>query len=134
LAKQLLQDGPGCDFHANERRPYALVKPGYNWQISTYDQFILNYSIHQTATDTQTLPSHLAGFNTLYGYMPDTVTADAGYGSESNYMFLEENFTPVKAILSNSIVATLTSHRISGLGWGDLPWHSSTKSKGKTQT
>jgi hypothetical protein len=68
------------------------LKPGYNWQISTYDQFILNYSIHQTATDTQTLPSHLAGFNTLYGYMPDTVTADAGYGSESNYMFLEENF------------------------------------------
>jgi transposase len=27
----------------------------------------------------------------LNGYMPDTVTADAGYGSESNYLFLEEN-------------------------------------------
>ena len=57
------------------------LKPGYNWQISTSDQFILHYSIHQTSTDTQTLPSHLEGFNALYGQMPDTVTADAGYGS-----------------------------------------------------
>jgi transposase len=67
------------------------LKPGYNWQISTSDQFILNYSIHQSSTDTQTLPSHLDGFNVLYGQMPDTVTADAGYGSESNYLYLEEN-------------------------------------------
>lgn len=68
------------------------LKPGYNWQISTNDQFILHYSIHQTSTDTQTLPSHLQGFNALYGQMPDTVTADAGYGSESNYLYLAENF------------------------------------------
>jgi hypothetical protein len=68
------------------------LKPGYNWQISTFDQFILHYSIHQTSTDTQTLPSHLEGFNALYGQMPDTVTADAGYGSESNYLYLAENF------------------------------------------
>jgi transposase len=68
------------------------LKPGYNWQISTFDQFILNYSIHQTPTDTQTLPSHLDGFNKLYGHLPGAVTADAGYGSESNYLFLEENF------------------------------------------
>ena len=68
------------------------LKPGYNWQISTQDQFILNYSIHQNPTDTKTLPSHLEGFNTLYGHMPNTVTADAGYGSEQNYQFLEEQF------------------------------------------
>ncbi len=68
------------------------LKPGYNFQISTNDQFILNYSIHQHATDTLTLPSHLQGFHSLYGHMPDTVTADAGYGSESNYLYLEEHF------------------------------------------
>jgi hypothetical protein len=68
------------------------LKPAYNWQISTQDQFILHYTIHQNPTDTKTFPSHLTQFNTLYGQMPDTVTADAGYGSESNYLFLEENF------------------------------------------
>lgn len=68
------------------------LKPGYNWQVSTFDQFILNYSIHQTSTDTQTLPSHLEDFKELYRQLPGTVTADAGYGSESNYLFLEENF------------------------------------------
>jgi hypothetical protein len=41
---------------------------------------------------------------------------------------------PVKAILLNIVLAHLISHRISGLGWGDLPWHFSTKSRGKTQT
>jgi transposase len=67
------------------------LKPAYNWQISTQDQFILHYTIHQNPTDTKTLPSHLTQFNTLYGQMPDTVTADAGYGSEQNYLFLAEN-------------------------------------------
>ncbi|HNY01766.1 MAG TPA: IS1182 family transposase [Bacteroidales bacterium] len=66
------------------------LKPGYNWQISTFDQFILNYSIHQSATDTQTLTKHLGGFRELYGHMPGSVTADAGYGSEANFLYLEE--------------------------------------------
>lgn len=68
------------------------LKPGYNWQISTSDQFILNYSIHQDLTDTKTLPAHLEGFYELYGQMPDALTGDGGYGSESNYLYLEENF------------------------------------------
>lgn len=68
------------------------LKPGYNLQIATQHQFILHYTIHQNPTDTKTLPSHLKQFNTLYGQMPHTVTADAGYGSEQNYQFLEENF------------------------------------------
>ena len=67
------------------------LKPGYNLQISTQHQFILHYTIHQNPTDTKTLPSHLKQFNALYGQMPHTVTADAGYGSEQNYQFLEEN-------------------------------------------
>ena len=68
------------------------LKPGYNLQISTQDQFILHYSIHQNPTDTKTLPSHLEGFSTLYGQMPNTVTADAGYGSAQNYQFLAEQY------------------------------------------
>lgn len=68
------------------------LKPGYNLQISTQDQFILLYSIHQNPTDTKTLPSHLQGFSTLYGQMPQTLTADAGYGSEQNYQFLAQQY------------------------------------------
>ena len=67
------------------------LKPGYNVQISTNKQFIGNYSIHQSTTDTTTLRSHLVSFEKLYGFMPEELTADAGYGSQENYEFLENN-------------------------------------------
>ncbi|RXF67262.1 transposase [Arcticibacter tournemirensis] len=65
------------------------LKPAYNWQISTQEQFILNYSLHQTTTDTQTLASHLEQYESLYGVKPSAVVADAGYGSDENYSILE---------------------------------------------
>lgn len=68
------------------------LKPGYNWQISTNNQFILNYSIHHNPTDFNTLPEHLQGFKNLYNKMPEIAVADAGYGSEENYMFLESHY------------------------------------------
>ena len=67
------------------------LKPAYNFQLSTYDQFVLNYSLHQTTTDTVVFKDHLEEFNTLYGQMPEIATADAGYGSEENYEYLQEN-------------------------------------------
>ena len=67
------------------------LKPGYNWQISTNNQFIINYSIHQTAGDTTTLINHLLDYESNYGCMPEQLTADAGYGSEENYQFTEDN-------------------------------------------
>src|SRR5690606_39177128 len=36
------------------------LKPGYNVQISTSNQFIVNYTIHPNPTDTRTLSAHLA--------------------------------------------------------------------------
>jgi transposase len=67
------------------------LKPGYNWQISTNNQFIVNYTTHQTASDTVTLIEHLLEYKDLYGSMPEQLTADAGYGSEENYKFAEDN-------------------------------------------
>jgi len=67
------------------------LKPGYNWQISTQNQYILGYTIHQSATDTNTLPMHLESLKANLGRMPETLVADAGYGSEENYEFLENN-------------------------------------------
>ena len=66
------------------------LKPAYNWQISTQDQFILGYTIHQTTTDTTTLPAHMESLEETLGQMPDTLVADAGYGSEENYEYLED--------------------------------------------
>lgn len=66
------------------------LKPGYNVQISTSSQFIVNYTIHSNPTDTLTLKSHLEQHESSFGKAPKTLTADAGYGSEENYTLLEQ--------------------------------------------
>lgn len=67
------------------------LKAGYNVQISTNNQFIVNYTLHQTPGDTKTLINHVMQHFQLYGQMPEELTADAGYGSEENYEFAKEN-------------------------------------------
>lgn len=67
------------------------LKPAYNPQISTENQFITHYSIHQTPGDTTTLKHHLESFEQLHNRQSQTVVADAGFGSEENYEFLEQN-------------------------------------------
>ena len=67
------------------------LKPGYNLQISTNEQYIVNYTIHQATTDTTTLTEHLNDYKENYNALPEVVTADAGYGSQENYRFLEKN-------------------------------------------
>ena len=65
------------------------LKAGYNWQISTSDQYIVNYDIYHNPTDTLTLPQHLKQYKDLYGQSPEVAVADAGYGSEENYEYME---------------------------------------------
>lgn len=67
------------------------LKPAYNWQISTQNQYILGYTLHQTTTDTATLPVHMDVLKDSLGVMPENLVADAGYGSEENYRYLENN-------------------------------------------
>lgn len=67
------------------------LKPAYNAQISTENQFITYASIHQTPGDTTTLKSHLTSFEESYNKQSKEVVADAGYGSEENYEMLEKN-------------------------------------------
>lgn len=65
------------------------LKAGYNVQISTENQYVLNYTAHPNPTDTLTLPGHVAEFEENLHTLPDSLTADAGYGSEQNYEVLE---------------------------------------------
>ncbi|HPI98626.1 MAG TPA: IS1182 family transposase, partial [Synergistales bacterium] len=67
------------------------LKPAYNWQISTQDQYILGYTLHQSTTDTGTLPTHIESLRQSLGELPDVLVADAGYGSQENYEYLEDN-------------------------------------------
>lgn len=65
------------------------LKPAYNVQISTNNQFIASYSIHQDTTDSKTLIPHIRQHIQHYKTKPANITADAGYGSEQNYQWLE---------------------------------------------
>lgn len=65
------------------------LKAAYNPQISTENQFITHVSVHQKPNDSNTLESHLDGFEEAYQKQSKEVVADAGYGSEENYEMLE---------------------------------------------
>jgi hypothetical protein len=66
------------------------LKAAYNVQISTSNQYIVNYTIHPNPTDTNTLQVHLAQHEASFGKSPLILTADAGYGSEENYTLMQE--------------------------------------------
>lgn len=67
------------------------LKPGYNIQISTENQFITNFGIYQRPTDTLTMISYLESFKARYGMQSEEIVADSGYGSEENYEYMFSN-------------------------------------------
>jgi transposase len=66
------------------------LKPGYNIQMGTQNQFVIGYTIHQRAGDTGCLQQHLEHIKSWLGEYPESLIADAGYGSEENYAYLAE--------------------------------------------
>lgn len=73
----------------DDESPKGKFRAGYNIQISTNSQYIANYSVHQNPTDITTLISHLTRHKEQFKQLPKKLTADAGYGSQENYTFLE---------------------------------------------
>ena len=67
------------------------TKPGYNLQIGTENQFIVDYALFPNPTDTLTMIPFLRSFMERYGHAPSKEVADSGYGSEENYRFMDEN-------------------------------------------
>lgn len=67
------------------------LKPGYNVQISTENQFITHYGIYQRPTDTLTYITYQKAFRDRYVRFSDSNVADSGYGSEENYKFMTDN-------------------------------------------
>ena len=65
------------------------LKPAYNIQIATENQFITNLGIYRRAVATGTLLPFLKDFGETNHKQSSIVVADAGYGSEQNYGFIE---------------------------------------------
>ncbi len=86
------------------------LKPGYNVQIGTENQFIVGYSLHQRPTDTRCLKPHLDKVKHALGKVPQTIIADAGYGGEENYAYLEE-------LKVDALVKYSTYHREKSKSW-----------------
>lgn len=70
-------------------RPWA--KPAYNIQAGTEGQFIIGYSVHNQSGDPNCLIPHLEGVRKGLKRLPKKVVADAAYGSEENYAYLQKN-------------------------------------------
>lgn len=70
------------------------LKPAYNIQIGTSDQFIINYTIDQSTVDAPVFVSHMQDteqvLQSIDQSMPKRVIGDAGYGYEQNYDYVEE--------------------------------------------
>lgn len=67
-------------------------KPAYNVQIGTERQFITGFSVHNRAGDTPCLIPHLEQVRqNTGGRLPKKIVADAAYGSEENYAYLEQH-------------------------------------------
>jgi transposase len=67
------------------------LKPAYNVQISTENQFIIGYTEHRLAADSTALKDHMESLRHQYHRLPQAVVTDSGYGSEENYEYLENN-------------------------------------------
>ncbi len=67
------------------------LKPAYNVQIGTENQFFTHYDFYPNPTDTLTYIPFMNGFNERYNRLPNKAVADSGYGSEENYEFMEIN-------------------------------------------
>lgn len=67
------------------------LKAGYNIQNGTENQFVIHSTLHQRPGDTACFVPHMESFRETYGRLPEEICADAGYGSEQNYEWLEDN-------------------------------------------
>lgn len=66
------------------------LKPGYNIQIAVENYFIIHTYISHDRTDYNTLIPVLKKHKDAFGKYPEETTADSGYSSEKNLIYLKE--------------------------------------------
>ena len=65
-------------------------KPGYHLQIATENQYVFSYELFPNPTDPKTLKPFLDSFLDQHKELPEYIVADAGYGSEEIYMYIND--------------------------------------------
>ena len=65
------------------------LKAAYNVQAGTENQFIVDATVHQRPGDTACAIPRCEHAKERIGRLPASFAADAGYGSEENYAYLE---------------------------------------------
>jgi transposase len=93
------------------------LKPAYNIQIGTENGFVLGYDIFPNPADTRTLKPHLRKQKKRLGQDPQRVIADAGYGSEENFAYLENK--GITAVVKYPLLRKEQSVK-----WREDPWRS----------
>lgn len=67
-----------------------VTRPAYNVQITTENQVIVDYMVTQDRNDCNSLIPMLESFHGRYGHYPEAQSADSGYGSHLNYLFMND--------------------------------------------
>ena len=71
------------------------MRAAYNMQIGVFDGFIMQCGIFQNRTDYGTFIPFLEKYKQNYNRLPKYIVADAGYGSQNNYSYLESINRPL---------------------------------------
>ena len=66
----------------------GVFKPGYNLQAAVSDEYVTEILVSNARSDSKTLPATVERYKEDYGKYPESLVADAGYGSYTNYMYL----------------------------------------------
>lgn len=73
------------------RNKTVQLLPGYNIIIGTEEQIIVNYSLHQKASETDKFIPHMEKLKRITnGGKPNRAIGDGTYGSDENYNFLKK--------------------------------------------
>lgn len=65
--------------------------PAYNIIEESENQFIVNYPIHQTSSETNEFVPHIKALAHFTEQSPQNVIGAAAYGSEEKYTYLQEH-------------------------------------------
>ena len=71
--------------------PQPQLKPGYNVQIGVESEYIVGVGLFPNPTDTTTLIPFLERLQSGCKHKYENIIAHAGYASEENYTYLEQN-------------------------------------------
>lgn len=72
------------------RKKTKELLPSYTVIAGTENQYIINYSLHQSASEGSEFKRHLEKFYNNFKKYPKLISGDSAYGSEENSEYLEE--------------------------------------------